>query len=184
MEQKEVNLQKIIKVLFFIIMTFSCVFGALSTRYFDVYISLVFLLPPLISAAYLYYAFEKYDLKYIQFVERGNSRKNLSLRLVIGFILGYSVLPITYLLFSEPITTKILYLSVIVGLINLFIPLIGKRRIAEAKSWVYFQSLRRLSLQNYSGISNWYPYFFQILANNLDRYLKFGIELLFLFFSS
>lgn len=134
MEQKEVNLQKIIKVLFFIIMTFSCVFGALSTRYFDVYISLIFLLPSLISSAYLFYAYKKYDLKYIHQGERDGSTKNLSLRLILGFISGYSVLPITYLLFSEPITTKILYLSVIVGLINLFIPLIGKRRVEVAKS--------------------------------------------------
>jgi len=134
MEQKEINLQKIIKVLFLIILTFSCVFGALSTRYSDVYISLIFLLPPLISAAYLYYAFNKYDLKYIQLGEGNLSRKNLTLQLIIGFISGYVVLPITYLLLSEPITTKILYLSVILGIINMFIPLIGKRRVVAAKS--------------------------------------------------
>jgi hypothetical protein len=134
MERNEVKLQNIIKVLFFIIMTFSCVLGALSTRYFDVYISLIFLLPPLISAAYLYYAFKKYDLTYIQLGEGNQSKKSFTIHLIIGFISGFVVLPITNLLFSEPITTKTLFLSAILGLIFITIPFIVKRKPAEAES--------------------------------------------------
>ncbi|MCO5249793.1 MAG: hypothetical protein M9949_00035 [Candidatus Kapabacteria bacterium] len=134
MEQKEINLQKIIKVLFFIIMTFSCAFGILSTIYFEVYFSLLFFLPPLISAAYLFYAYKKYDLTYISYGEKIVFKKYFSLILIFEFILGFSILPISNWLFGDPITAKTLYLSVILGLIFITIPFIVKRKPEEAKS--------------------------------------------------
>ncbi len=134
MDQNEIKLKKIIRVLFFIMMTFSCIFGIISTKYFDVYISILFFLPPIISFAYLFYSSKRYGLKLFQTSDSFQNNINLKLSLLINFILGFSVLPVSNLLFSESITTKTLYLSLILGLIFLSIPFMGRHRGAIAKN--------------------------------------------------
>ena len=133
MIKKKEKCVNIITMLYAMTMSLLIVYGIYTLIYFDTFLSLAFLIPIFLISGFVFFSLKSLDIDIVSIVRIKHSKFNLPFMILNG-VGGFSILPLIYYIFNDPINLKTIFLSVVLGIWFMIFPLLISNYLLKDKN--------------------------------------------------